>query len=103
MFFSFQLMFKLISLRIFTAMPLTAQVSSGLAAWICARLAWTKVLIQAVVHGKEYSSVCMCRCVFEWPYSMCACCSREREARQRVFTHAWSIHSPITAVSTHTR
>lgn len=83
---------------------LTEQVSSGSAAWMRARLAWTKVLIQALVHCKEYSSVCvMCRCVFERPRCfVCVCCSREREARRCVFTHAWSIHSPITAVSTHT-
>lgn len=72
---------------------LTEQVSSGSAAWMRARLAWTKVLIQALVHCKEYSSVCvMCRCVFERPRCfVCVCCSREREKeRERpdgVFSH----------------
>lgn len=59
-FFCFQLVFKLFPYKYSQPCHLAAQVSSGSAAWMRARLAWTKVLIQALVHCKEYSSVCAC-------------------------------------------
>lgn len=85
--------------------PFAEQVSSGWAGWMRARLAQTKVLIQASVRGRELF-VSMCRCASVRDQCVCARTAAERErareARRRVFTHAWSIHSLITAASTHT-
>lgn len=65
-----------------------------------ARLAWTKVLIQALVQCEEYGSVC--RCVFERPYSLCVCCSRKRAGGQTVCFHTRLVDSFTHRCGEHT-
>lgn len=103
-FFCFQLMFQLFSLRISAAMP----VSRTSFLRLCCLDACSPGTDKGANSGIGTLlgiQLCMCRCVFEWAAQFCAraaAAERAREARRCVFTHAWSIHSPIAVVSTHT-
>ncbi len=89
-FFCFQLMFKLFSLRVFAAMS----VSSTSFLRLCCLDACSPGMDKGANSGIGTLQgiqlcVCMCRCVFVWPHSWCVCAATERASRRPdgVFSH----------------
>lgn len=98
MFFCFQLMFKLFSLRIYSQPCQFSRTSFLRLCWLDACSPGTD---KGANSGKEYSSVCVC--VFEWPRGfvcVCAAAALERE-RERAGGQTVCFHTRLVNSFTH--